>query len=61
MQVQTERGLIFVEAEYQSKERAQMEGYSYAFHSEMLNKDVYSKSKDKNGLYHTFAVIAGYC
>ena len=61
MQVQTERGLILVEAEYQSEERAVMDGYTYAFYSEMLGKEVYSKCTDDNGLYHTFALIVGYC
>lgn len=60
MQVNTERGLIWVEAEYQSAERAQMDGYSYAFHSKELGKDVYSKCLDDRGLRHTFAVIIGY-
>lgn len=61
MQVQTERGLIHVEAEYQSKERAMMDGYLYAFHSDKLGKDVYSKCTDGKGLHHSFALIVGYC
>lgn len=60
MQVQTERGLICVEAEYMSAEKALMDGYSYAFYSTMLKKDVYSKCTDNKGLYHTFALIVGY-
>lgn len=60
MQVQTERGLIYVEAAYQSEERAAMDGYSYAFHSKELGKDVWSKCLDDRGLRHTFAVIEGY-
>lgn len=60
MQVKTERGLILVEAEYQSEERAVMDGYKYSFFSEMLNKKVYSKCLDDKGLKHTFALIVGY-
>ena len=60
MQMQTERGLICVEADYQSAERAQMDGYTYAFTSEVLGCDIYSKCLDDRGLYHTFARIVGY-
>ena len=60
MQVHTERGLINVEAEYQSEEKAKMDGYSYAFYSKELEKKVYSKCLDDRGLYHTFALIIGY-
>ena len=60
MQVKTERGLINVEAEYQSEEKAKMDGYSYAFYSRELGKKVYSKCLDDRGLYHTFALIVGY-
>ena len=60
MQVHTERGLINVEAEYQSEEKAKMDGYSYAFYSKELEKKVYSKCLDDRGLYHTFALIGGY-
>ena len=60
MQVHTERGLINVEAEYQSEEKAKMDGYSYAFYSNELEKKVYSKCLDDRGLYHTFALIVGY-
>ena len=60
MQVHTERGLINVEAEYQSEEKAKMDGYSYAFYSKELEKKVYSKCLDDRGLYHTFALIVGY-
>ena len=59
-QTQTERGLLMIEAAYQSEERAQMDGYSFAFHSTMLGKDLYSKCLDDRGLKHTFAVIEGY-
>ena len=59
MQVHTERGLINVEAEYQSEEKAKMDGYSYAFYSKELEKKVYSKCLDDRGLYHTFVLIVG--
>lgn len=60
MQIQTERGLIYVEAEYQSEERCQMDGYTYAFFSTELNCPVYSKCLDDKGHQHTFAIISGY-
>lgn len=60
MQVHTERGLIWVEAEYQSEEEAKMDGYDYAFYSKELDKKVYSKCLDDRGLRHTFALIVGY-
>ncbi len=59
-QVQTERGLIYVEAEYQSAERAIMDGYTYAFTSKEIGRDVYSKCLDDRGLRHTFALINGF-
>ena len=43
MQVQTERGLIWVEAEYKSGEEAERNGYAYTFTSQKLNKHAYSK------------------
>ena len=60
MQIHTKRGLIWIEAEYQSEERAEMDGYTYAFYSKELNRKVYSKRLDDKGLKHTFAVIVGY-
>ncbi len=59
-QVQTERGIVFIEAAYQSAERAEMDGYSYAFHSKELGCDLYSKCSDDRGYRHSFAVIEGY-
>lgn len=61
MQIQTERGLILIEAAYQSKERAEMDGYKYSFTSKELGRDIYSKCIDDKGLRHTFAIIDGYC
>lgn len=60
MQIETERGIIYIEAAYQSEERAKMDGYTYAFHSKELGKDVWSKCLDERGLRHTFAIIEGY-
>ena len=60
MQIHTERGLISVDAEYQNEERAKMDGYSYAFHSSEMKRDVYSKCLDDRGLRHSFAVIIGH-
>ena len=40
MQVYTERGIIWVEATYQSKERAEMDGYTYAFHSNLARMSI---------------------
>ena len=60
MQVKTERGIIYIEASYQSEEKAQIDGYSFAFHSEKLGKDVWSKCLDDKGLRHTFATIDGF-
>ncbi len=60
-QVETERGILFIEASYQSEERAKMDGYDFAFHSSKLGCDLYSKCLDDRGLRHSFAVIEGYC
>lgn len=60
MQMQTERGLIYVEAEYQSEERAIMDGYTYAWYSHQLGAKVYSKVMDKLGHIRKFALIVGY-
>ncbi len=58
--VQTERGIVCIEAAYQSEERAKMDGYSYAFHSKTLGRDLWSKCLDDRGLRRSFAVIVGY-
>ncbi len=59
-QVETERGLLLIEAAYQSEERAAMDGYCFAFHSQKLGCDLWSKCLDDRGLYHTFAMIEGH-
>lgn len=56
-QTQTERGLVLIEGAYQSTERAKMDGYDFAFYSNMLNVDLYSKCLDDRGLRHTFVYI----
>ena len=70
MNVQTERGIICVEASYQSAERAQMDGYTYSFTAHnvympdmdaTLNSvDFYGKALDDRGLRHVFAAVVGY-
>lgn len=57
MQKQTERGLISVEGEYVSAKLAEENGFSYAFTSQMLDCEVYSKCLDDRGLRHSFALI----
>lgn len=59
MQIQTERGLITVEAEYQSAERAKMDGYSYTFTDKKYG-DLYSKITSEDGHSRSFALIVGY-
>lgn len=56
-QTRTERGLVLIEGAYQSTERAKMDGYNFAFHSNMLGVDLYSKCLDDRGLRHTFVYI----
>ena len=56
-QVQTERGLINIEGAYMSSEKAEMDGYRYAFHSNKLGVDLYSSSLDERGLRHSFVYI----
>ena len=60
MQMKTEKGFINVEAEYHSAERARMDGYSYAFTSNELDCELYSKALDDTGLKHSFAIVIGY-
>ena len=56
--VQTERGLVYVEAHYDSEELARMDGYGYAFTSERLGGvKLFSKCLDERGLHHTFATV----
>ena len=56
-QVNTERGLLFIEASFTTVELCLQEGYSYAFHSKELGCDLYSKCLDDKGYRHSFAVI----
>ncbi len=60
MQIETERGILNVEAEYQSVEDAKKDGYGYAFYSTKLGRDLYSKCLDDRGLKHSFAIIVGF-
>lgn len=57
-QIQTERGLIYVEAEYDSVKQAIIDGYTYMFTSSELGKDVYSKVQE-NCNSRSFALVTG--
>ena len=57
MQVETERGIVNIKAEYQSVEDAKKDGYGYAFYSTKLGRDLYSKCLDDGGFRHSFATI----
>ncbi len=56
-QVHTERGDIYVERTFRSKEEASAEGYYYSFRSSELGKDLFSKTLDDRGLRHSFAIV----
>lgn len=60
MKIQTKQGEILIEAEYQSKERAVMDGYGYALTAEGYG-EVYFKPLDDGGCRCTYALITGYC
>ncbi len=53
----TERGMISVDALAFTKKQAEADGYSYAFHSDELNLDVYGKSLDPQGHEHSFKLL----
>lgn len=67
MQVKTERGIVSVEASYQSPERAIMDGYAFSFtahnvylpdiRKEVKTVDFYGKTLDDKGLRHSFAIV----
>ena len=56
-QVQTERGLLHVAETFDTPEQAKDAGYSYAFHSSQIGKDLYSKCLDDRGLRHSFSIV----
>lgn len=56
--VQTEKGVVCIEASYQSEERASMDGYEFDFHSEKLNCDLWKCPID--GGNYTYAIIDGF-
>lgn len=58
MQEKSDRGLICIEAEYQSVERAQMDGYSYAWFDHKLNCQLMCKHTGVHSM--TFAKIVGW-
>ena len=57
MMVQTERGIILVENTVFAKAQAERAGFSYSFHSSELGLDVYGKTLDDLGHYHSFAIL----
>lgn len=59
MQIQTERGLITIEAEYQSEERCKMDGYLFSFHAKDYG-DIYSIALNNEGTKHSFALVRGF-
>lgn len=56
-QIQTERGLICVDATFVSPEAAERAGYYYTFTSRKYG-DLYSKVISENGLSRTFAIVS---
>ena len=56
-QVDTERGLIYVADVFASESEAKENGYTYAWHSGRLGRDLYSKCLDDEGRRHSFAVV----
>ncbi len=61
MQIQTERGLISVDAEYQTAEGAIADGYHYMFTSKEIGSDIYGKALDDEGHRYSFALFTGFC
>lgn len=57
MQMDTERGLIYVVAEYEAEEMALNEGFYYAWFSYKLGAKVYTKILDKVGHSRHFAIV----
>lgn len=59
MQVQTERGLIYLTTDcVMNPDDARSEGYSYTFTSHVLGYDLYSKNTDDKGYCRTFVKVA---
>ena len=56
MQIQTERGLIAIDETItvHNAEEARLAGFSYAWHSDTLHCDLYSKCLDDEGHRHVF-------
>lgn len=55
-QVQTRRGLVYVETAYPSEKCAESDGFSYAWDDPTYGP-LFSKCLDERGLRHVFAVI----
>lgn len=58
MKIQTAQGVIFIEAEYQSAERAEMDGYEYVFTDEGCGPIYGHKTAD--GTFSSYALVSGY-
>ena len=56
-QILTERGLIHISREYDSKEKAIEDGYSYMFTSQKQDGDIYGISLDDRGLRHECVLV----
>ena len=56
-QMQTERGLISVSEWFKDGESARDNGFSPVFKAHGGNVELYSKTLDDRGFYHTFAII----
>ncbi len=57
LMVQTERGIVCINARFGSGAEAEKNGYYYSFTSKTLNRDLYSKVLDDKGHYRVFATI----
>ena len=57
MQTYTERGFLWIEEVFSSREKAKENGYVYAFYSTHLKCDLYTKAMDEMGHRRVFAKI----
>lgn len=58
-QIQTERGLVYVERTFQTVEEAMEAGYAYSFSSDIGK--LYSRITSDDGLCRAFAIVKGEC
>ncbi len=52
----TERGTVYIEGMY-NKDEARENGFTFAFHSGILDCELYQKKMDSAGLVKHFAVV----